>query len=114
MTIPYYPGSLYTPNLGLALFGMDEVIAENFVTLDSATSGGTPGGTNGQVQFNNSGVFGGISAGTAGQVLTSNGIGVSPSFQASSGGSSVKVNGSSITNHNFNDTTPATVAGGGS
>ena len=40
----------------------------------------SPGGTTGQVQFNNAGVFGGISAGTAGQILTSNGVGSAPSF----------------------------------
>lgn len=39
MSVPYYPGSLFTPNLGLALFGMDEVLAENFVLLDAASGG---------------------------------------------------------------------------
>jgi hypothetical protein len=112
MPVPYYPGSLYTPNLGLALYGMDEVLAENFVILDSAvTTGGTPGGTTGQVQYNNAGAFGGIAEGTAGWVLTSNGVGVPPSFQAISSGTSVLVNGSSITNPNFNDSTPAAPPG---
>jgi hypothetical protein len=113
MTIPYYPGLRYTPNLGLGLFGQDEVLAENFVILDSAVAAaGHPGGTTGQVQYNNAGAFGGIAEGTLGFVLTSNGPGVPPSFQAASGGTSVLVNGSSITNPNFNDSTPAAPAGG--
>jgi hypothetical protein len=88
MAIPYYPGSTITPNLGLSLVGMDEVIAEDFVLLDAAVGGatGTPGGTTGQVQYNDAGAFGGIAEGTAGEVLTSNGVGVPPSFQP--GGSS--------------------------
>ena len=48
--------------------------------------GGTPGGTNTQIQYNNSGAFGGITNGTAGQVLTSNGVGTLASFQAPTGG----------------------------
>jgi hypothetical protein len=40
----------------------------------------TPGGTTGQVQVNNAGAFGAISEGTAGQVLTSGGAGVAPTF----------------------------------
>lgn len=44
-------------------------------------AGGTPGGSDGQVQYNNDGSFGGIGEGTSGQVLTSNGAGMAPSFQ---------------------------------
>jgi hypothetical protein len=40
----------------------------------------SPGGTTGQVQVNNAGAFGAISEGTAGQVLTSGGAGVAPTF----------------------------------
>ena len=85
---PYYPGALYTPILKLALFGTDEIQANNMVILDSAFGSitGTPGGTTGQVQYNNAGVFGVLAEGTAGQVLTSNGHGVPPSFQAGAGG----------------------------
>jgi hypothetical protein len=77
--------SLYTPNLLLALFGTDPIQAENMIILDAAIAGlsGHPGGTTGQVQYNHAGVFGGIAEGAVGQVLTSNGIGVPPSFQAS-------------------------------
>ena len=49
----------------------------------------SPGGTTGQVQINNAGAFGAISSGTSGQVLTSNGAGVAPSFATPSGGLSV-------------------------
>lgn len=41
-----------------------------------------PGGTTGQVQYNNAGVFGGLSSGTSGQVLTSGGAGVAPTWGA--------------------------------
>ena len=51
--------------------------------------GGTPGGTDGQVQYNNAGAFGGISEGTSGQVLTSTGAGSAPTFQDAAGGSSL-------------------------
>jgi hypothetical protein len=46
----------------------------------------TIGGSNGQVQYNNNGVLGGITNGTSGQVLTANSSGP-PSFQNASGGS---------------------------
>lgn len=48
-------------------------------------SAGNPAGTNGQVQTNDGGVFGAISEGTSGQVLTSNGAGVAPTFQTATG-----------------------------
>src|ERR1035438_4839806 len=39
MAVPYYPGITITPNLGLSLVGMDEVIAEDFVLVDAAVAG---------------------------------------------------------------------------
>lgn len=48
--------------------------------------GGTPGGSTNQVQINNAGAFGGVTNGTSGQVLTSNGTSSAPTFQASAGG----------------------------
>jgi hypothetical protein len=45
---------------------------------------GTPGGSDKQIQFNNNGVFGGITMGTAGQVLSTNGT--TASFTDPSGG----------------------------
>jgi hypothetical protein len=50
------------------------------------SSGGTPGGSDGQVQVNNAGAFGGIAEGNSGEVLTSNGVGMAPTFQAAGGG----------------------------
>lgn len=57
-----------------------------FSTGGSGGGGGTPGGSDKQIQYNNTGAFGGISNGSAGQVLTSNGAGSAPSFQAVAGG----------------------------
>lgn len=48
--------------------------------------GGTPGGSSGQVQYNNAGAFGGISGGTSGYVLTSTGPSTAPTFQPAAGG----------------------------
>ena len=47
MSVPYYPGSLYTPNLSLALYSIDSEIAENFVILDSAFGSGSSINVNG-------------------------------------------------------------------
>jgi hypothetical protein len=55
--------------------------------LNATGGSGTPGGTTGQVQYNNGGAFGGIAEGTTGQVLLSNGAGVPPSFGTVSSGS---------------------------
>jgi len=49
-------------------------------------SAGNPAGTNGQVQTNDGGTFGAISEGSSGQVLTSNGAGSAPTFQAAPAG----------------------------
>lgn len=48
----------------------------------SGGGGGTPGGTTGQIQYNNAGAFGGIAEGTAAQVLISAGAGLPPAFGA--------------------------------
>lgn len=45
-----------------------------------------PGGTTGQVQYNNAGAFGGLSSGTSGQVLTSAGAGAAPTWATVSSG----------------------------
>jgi hypothetical protein len=52
MTAPYYPGTTITPNLGMSLIGMDEVLAENFVLIDAFAAGGGGGGTS--VEINGS------------------------------------------------------------
>ena len=66
--------------------------SKNYVIVDPATTSvisavpaASPGGSNTFVQFNNNGVFGGISNTTAGFVLTSNGSTSTPSFQANNG-----------------------------
>jgi trimeric autotransporter adhesin len=64
MSFPY-PNQRFTTNLGLSLFGMDEVLADNMNLID----------------------------------------------QAYGAGSSVNVNGTLITSPNFNNTTPAAIAG---
>lgn len=48
----------------------------------------TPAGTVGQLQVNASGAFGAVAEGTSTQVLTSNGPGVAPTFQAAASGGS--------------------------
>jgi len=48
-------------------------------------SGGTPGGSSNQVQYNSAGAFGGLTNGASGTVLTSNGPSALPSFQAVTG-----------------------------
>ena len=66
--------------------------SKNYVIVDpsttsviSAVPAASPGGSNTQVQFNNSGSFGAISSSTAGFILTSNGTTTTPSFQANTG-----------------------------
>jgi hypothetical protein len=45
------------------------------------TAGSPPGGSAGQVQYNSAGAFAGVPSVAAGNVLTDNGSGVSPTFQ---------------------------------
>lgn len=45
MAVPYYPQITITPNLGLSLIGMDEVIAEDMILIDAALGGGGSGVT---------------------------------------------------------------------
>jgi hypothetical protein len=47
--------------------------------------GSSPAGSNGQLQYNNAGVFGAISSGTAGQQLVSAGSGAAPAWSTPSG-----------------------------
>jgi len=47
-----------------------------------AASSGSPAGTTGQLQYNNSGSFGGLSSGSNGQTLVSGGSGSNPAFSA--------------------------------
>ena len=68
--------------------------SKTYLFVDAATTSvataftdavNSPGGSNYQVQYNNSSAFGGIDNGTAGYILTSNGAGATPSFQANNG-----------------------------
>ena len=66
--------------------------SKNYVIVDPTTTSvisavpvASPGGSSTQVQFNNSGSFGGITNTTAGFILTSNGTTTTPSFQANTG-----------------------------
>jgi hypothetical protein len=126
MSNNFYPGSdqPVTTRLGLALYGMDEVLAENFILLDgdlvpggllpefetngtpnaaqnilnliagtnitltsngtggvtiasTGGGGGSPGGSNGDIQYNSSGTFGGSAA-----TITSAGSITIPSSQS--------------------------------
>jgi len=47
MPTPYYPGITVTPNLGLSLIGMDEVVAEDFILIDAFA-----GGVSGSIEVN--------------------------------------------------------------
>jgi hypothetical protein len=49
------------------------VYPSHTLTCESISSGGTPGGTNGQIQYNNSGAFGGFTASGDATVTTSTG-----------------------------------------
>ena len=63
--------------------------SKNYVIVDPATTSVIaavgPAGSDTQIQFNNSGAFGGITNTTAGFILTSNGTTSTPSFQANNG-----------------------------
>jgi len=64
-----YPGGdeQVTPNIGLATWGMDEVLAENMILIDAAIAsggGGTPGLPLNSVQGNKAGVFAGLPGST--------------------------------------------------
>jgi hypothetical protein len=83
-TVTVSSGGATTVNIGTG--------SKNYVIVDpsttsviSAVPAASPGGSNTQVQFNNSGSFGAISSSTAGFILTSNGTTTTPSFQANTG-----------------------------
>ena len=41
MSLYSYPNQRYTSQLGLALYGMDEILAENFLLIDGTFSAGS-------------------------------------------------------------------------
>ena len=109
MSIPYYPGSLYTPVLGLSLFGMDEVLAENMVILDAAYGAGSSINVNGTLVAspNLNGTLPAAPTGYTNVIFQYDSNGNVSAYASTSGGSSIQVNGSTVSNPNFNGTTPA-------
>lgn len=61
------------------------------VVLDAADVGAAPGGSNGEVQYNNAGSLGGITTGTDGQILKL--VGGAPEWADGAGGAVDSVNG---------------------
>lgn len=58
------------------------VLTSNGTTwTSSAPPTSPPGGSSGQLQYNNAGAFGGVSSGTSGQILTSAGAGTAPTWK---------------------------------
>lgn len=114
MAIPYYPGSLYTPKLGLSLFGQDEVLADNFVILDAAFGSGSSINVNG-ILVTSPNLSSTLPVAPVGKSLVafqvdSNGN-ISAYYTPGGGGSTVDVNSSPVASPNFNNTTPAASAG---
>src|SRR5271166_4668910 len=65
-----------TPKLLLATWGMDEELANNMILIDNAFAGiAGPGGSNGDIQYNNAGAFGGSATtiNAAGTITVPNG-----------------------------------------
>ena len=70
----------------------------NLVQTSSAGSGGTPGGSNGQLQYNNSGAFGGTTAIPNGDTATTQSVGDNTTKVANS--QSININLASIATYN--------------
>jgi hypothetical protein len=88
----YVDGDIPTTPIRLGQLVMDGTVLKRCTALSPLTytavggGGGSPGGSNFQLQYNDAGTFNGFTNGTAGWVLTSNGAGSAPSFQAPTGG----------------------------
>src|ERR1035437_10157998 len=102
MTAPYYPQKVITPNLGLALYSVDEIIADNFIILDAFA------GTAQSIQVNGTVIpqtnF--IDSAT----VTFTVVGSNVTANAAAGFSDI--NGVPVANPNFNDLLPAAPLGG--
>lgn len=83
-------------------------IADNAVGLDEM-AGGTDGNL---ITFDASGDPAYVTTGTSGQVLTSNGAGAAPTFQAAVGITSTSIAQVDLTNGGSNDLTTVTIASG--
>ena len=101
MGVPYYPQSTITPNLGLELKGMDEVIADDFIILDAFA------GTAQSIQINGSVIpltnF--IDSNTVTFTVAGNNV-------SAHAAAVVDVNGAPIAAPNFNNLAPAAPPGG--
>src|ERR1035437_1942438 len=101
MGVPYYPQSTITPNLGLELKGMDEVIADDFIILDAFA------GTAQSIQINGSVIpltnF--IDSNTVTFTVAGNNV-------SAHAAAVVDVNGAPIAAPNFNNLLPAAPPGG--
>lgn len=95
-------GQTFTAVYELAQF--PETLNIWYVTVPPSSGGGTPGGTNGQIQFNNNGAFGGFTASGDATINTSTGaIAVS-----SIGAEAVSLGGALTTSGSFTTTITVT------
>jgi hypothetical protein len=99
----YVDGDIPTTPIRLGQLVMDGTVLKRCTSLSPLTytaiaagGGSPPGGSNAQLQYNDAGTFNGFSNGTAGQILTSNGAGSPPSFQAAPGGAVRYVRGATF------------------
>jgi hypothetical protein len=99
----YVDGDIPTTPIRLGQLVMDGTVLKRCTSLSPLTytaiasgGGSPPGGLANQLQYNDAGTFNGFSNGTAGQILTSNGAGAPPSFQAAPGGSVRYVRGATF------------------
>lgn len=105
-----YPNQRFTTNLGLSLFGMDEILADNMNLIDAAYGAGSSINVNGTLvtspNLNNT-----LPAAPAGKTNVIWQVDVNGNISAyatsGGGGSTVNVNGSAVSNPNFNGATPA-------
>jgi len=108
-----YPNQRFTTNLGLSLFGMDEVLAENMEILDQAFGAGSSINVNGTLVASPN-LSSTLPVAPVGNTLVSFQFDINGNISAyfsTASASTVKVNSSTIANPNFNDTTPAASAG---
>jgi hypothetical protein len=78
-------GRVLTTNGGAGAYVM-ELMTPDIAFQNAGGGKSKPGGSNHQVQINANGVFGGVTLGSSGTVLTSNGTGADPTFQTLAGG----------------------------
>lgn len=112
-TFPY-PNQRFTSFLGLSLFGMDEVLADNMNLINAAYGAGSSINVNGTL-VTSPNLSSTLPVAPAGKAIVvfqfdSNGN-ISAYYTPGGGGSTVDVNGVPVASPNFNDTTPVASAG---